>query len=405
MLPRWVFAGAVARTLYGQQKTQRGNIISVDRPEVVWDRFVRSKVSPAVGLAWNAHTGSSYIGERVTGDPDDLERQVMNALMPLAWRDIADGYREAGLSGALTSAPAIIGGRVTNFQSLGFIRDDVARQRFEKPYGDLLAWQRDEVNNHSRVIDKQAEVDQTMGDSFGAAIDTITSERLRAENVSAARYLAGQDDIRAFADNVEEQQRVAATRRESAVAQFNIQEMPSNSPLQQALQEWRALYRKADIGYEQGVETGRIDWDRHAQMERALLARLTPEQREFIEGRVRAGHDPSTQWYFDNKQYISESGYYDAADAEFARVSARLAPQGIGSYSALVAAVGFAEMRGEIGEARRLASILRPVDARIEKARERMRRANPALDAALVVNRGYTPKSARTRELLRRGAG
>lgn len=395
-------ARTVAQMGLGERKTQAGNIVPANRVDVLWNSFIRSKTSPQAGTVWNAITGTNLIGEQVSPAPDTLGQQVVNALMPLAWQDIMQGYQEGGSLGATLSAPSLLGGRVTNFQSLSTIRNDVAQQHFSKAYGDLTPAQKAVVNNNSKVLDKQRQYDMTMGDSFGSASENIKTERARSENVLGSLYLSGQIDNTTFVNDLEDQQLVASTRTQSALKQYNITPAQPHSPLQQALDGYYALYDQADLGSQNGVATGSIDWTKFDQLQADYMRSLTPEQAQFIQDSVGSTqHDPSVQWYFDNKKYISNSGYYNIADQEFAKVASRVADFNITTYSQLSAAVDAAKMNGDLATQRRLQGVLSAVDSRIGVLRKQMRINDPSLDAALVVNRGLTPVSNKTVQLIR----
>lgn len=392
-------ARSVARAVSGQQKTSAGNIVDLPRDNAIWDQFVRSKVAPFPGMAWDVITGTTYTGERVSAKPDAIDSAIASRFLPLAMQDIIKGYTEGGAGAGLAATPAFFGGRVTSFSSLGTVRNGVAQERFGKPFSELDQAQREQVNNHSKVLDKQREWDLVSGETFNKEVENINFERARNENVLASRYLSQIDDVKTFADGVEEQQLRAAVAREKAAERFGIKPTAKTSLLDQGLQQWQSLYDQADIGAPQGVQTGQIDWDRFAQLEAALFKNLTPEQVRFIEERHATPHDPSVQWYFNNKKYINESGYYGIADSVFAK--SRAAKE-FASYGELLAAADFANRTQNLKESARLKSLLKPVEMAADAQKEGLRRKDPNLDAALIaIGRASKPQTPAAAKLLK----
>lgn len=392
-------ARAVIRTATGEAKSQSGNIYSTDATKELWDNFVRSKTAPIPGLAWDVITGTTFNGERAQ-TVTEIDRLVADNLMPLAIQDIMQGYMDGGFRSAAIQSSALLGARTSTFQSLAALKDSVAQEKFGKPYRDLAGRNRTEVDNHSSVLEKQRERDQVSGENFSTALQDIQYQRSQNENIIAARYLTT-GNIKEFTDSIEDQQLIAATRRDAAAKQFNITEAQPNSPLQQALQGWYDLYDQSDFGYERGVKTGQVDFNALEALQSSYLKGLTPEQRAFIEDQTSAPHDPSVQWYFNNKKYITDSGYYDVADAAFAKVAARVRDLGIESYGELIAASGAAKRTGDRQAEARLAPHVRTVSNFIEDAHQKMRRQDPKLDASLIsIGRATKPVTVAARKLL-----
>lgn len=381
-------ARAVARLATGEQLTQNGDVRDIDRPEAIWDQFLRSKVAPVPGLGWDVITGSTYNGDRVQG-VTEFDLHIRDRLLPLAVGDVVQGFHEGGWRSAAIGATSALGLRTTSFQSVAALKDSVAQEQFGKPYKDLTGPDQKVVDNHSHVLDKQREFDQVAGENFSVALDEVDFSRRQNENIIASRYLTQVDDIDTFVTNVEDQQRMAAVRREAARKQFGIEDVGANSPLQQALSGWFDLYDAADVGAVQGVKTGAIDWDKYDALERSYLNGLTPEQVAFIDARKRTEHDPSVQWYFNNKDYVSQSGYHDIVDGIFAKYLPRLGDDGIESYGDLVTAVNNARRADDRAAYNRLNNIENAINRQLKTARERARRSDVTLDAALAaIGRG-----------------
>lgn len=374
-------AGTVARVISGQQKAASGAIRELPRTEAIWDKFVRSKTAPWPGLAWDIKTGKTYTGERLSGEPDVLDSALRERFLPLAMQDIIDGYLEHGATGVGKAAPALLGARLSTYRSIGQMKDDISQEKFQKPYGELDRSQRDRVDNDTRVLDKQREYDIDHGQDFSEAAANIQLERSQAENALFSRLASQLDTVDEFAEGVEEAQLRASEARNREAERFGLQPAEKNSLFDVGYQEWLGLYDLADKGLDSGVKTNQVDFNRFSELEAALFKRLTPEQVQFIEERKLPTHDPSVEWYFNNKRYINGSGYYDIMDTEFTRSPAA---RQFDSYGALIAAYDAAVRSGDEPLKKRLRALKSPIDKRASDKKKTLRRKDPQLDAALI---------------------
>lgn len=375
------------RTRTQERKTTSGQVRELDNfSDALWNEFLRSKTSPIAGLGWDIKTGSTYVGERIKSDPSSVADQVRDKMMPIFLRDVYEGYTEQGFKGAGFALPGALGVRVTSFQTLADIKDGAAREVFGEDYRDLTGQKRAIVDQDPRVIDKSNEFDLVVGDSFAEAVDSSKNQRLTNEQIISAQFASGQMTRDAFADAMQEQQLMAATRRDEAARIFKVPLPEANSPLQQSLDSWRNLYAQADIGFEFGIQTGEINWEVFGQLESDLFKSLSVEQKAFIDERATATHDsPVAAAYFNNRTAISESEYYEIADTEFARFEARVhrVDETINTYGDLLVAADYAKLMGDIETERRLRPLVSAVRSRVRKAKERYRKANPGIDRAL----------------------
>lgn len=105
------------RTLSGNRTTQDGKEEKMAARTYGMNilRFVRSKLSPAVGVAWTARTGENVVGEKVEpiGDTDDFmtgKSIPSNLVMPLAISDIYETMQEQGIpAGTALALLSILG--------------------------------------------------------------------------------------------------------------------------------------------------------------------------------------------------------------------------------------------------------------------------------------------------------
>ncbi len=379
-------ARTFARAATGQQKTSSGRIVDINRLEdAIWNQFVRSKTSPQTGFLWNATTGENFIGDKVT-TPEGVADQLKSSFVPLAVQDTIEGFEEASFKGALSTSPALLGVGVTSYRSLGEVREEAAQRVFSKPYEELTGGERRIIEQDPKVVDKLSEFDLKAGDSFSDTVDDINAQRIAEERVISANLVSGGfRSRREFADAIEQAQLKSAILRQEAAERFELPEPDPTSPLSIALSAWYDLFEQADRGAERGVITGQVDWEKFDQLERDLFAQISPQQREFIEQRAKPDHDPTIQWYFDNKEYVNNSKYYDVTDEifdQFRGVVQRLFPQ-VESYSDLLKLQTTAATANDRVTERRAKTLINRISSRVSKRRERMRKLDPNLDRAL----------------------
>jgi len=131
-------ARLIAQLITGQRKTATGRIQDISRMETV-ERFLRSKASPAFGLAWDIMEGETFIGEELSLEAEGIGEQVYQRLTPLFIQDMADAIKEEGWLGGFIALPAILGvGAVTYPGSI----DAYERHVSEIPQEMLLDWQK-----------------------------------------------------------------------------------------------------------------------------------------------------------------------------------------------------------------------------------------------------------------------
>lgn len=111
-----------------ERKTGGGRIQQLNRAEVI-NRFVQTKMAPAVGLINDILKGESYLGEEMPPkNAKSLAGQAYNRMMPLAVQDFIDGIIQGGMLGGIVSSAAFLGiGVVTYTDEVKRARDKVAR--------------------------------------------------------------------------------------------------------------------------------------------------------------------------------------------------------------------------------------------------------------------------------------
>ena len=198
-------------------------------------------------------------------------------------------------------------------------------------------------------------------------------------------------------------QRVATAQREQALKDFNVPgAAPPTSALQQALTAWRSLYDAADEGAPQGIKTNKIDWDKFEALQKDLFAQLTPEQIDFIQQRSKYQATPEAQWWFNNRDYVNSTAYYDIPDTEFQKRAQQIAAinPSVTSYGRLVSAVDYYKL-ADPNMFNRLNNVLSTIKSSVSDKRLTLRQRDPKLDAALyTLGRANNLKTVAAKNLL-----
>lgn len=103
-------ARLVAQTASGQAMPKGGELRDINRKEVI-ERYIRTKLSPPGGLAWDILEGKTFLGEEMVLEPTFLATDIPKRVTPMVMQDIVDAIRFQGLDGMLpvTSTTAFFG--------------------------------------------------------------------------------------------------------------------------------------------------------------------------------------------------------------------------------------------------------------------------------------------------------
>src|SRR5690606_34103401 len=101
--------------------------------------FARAKASPVFSTAWSYITGATFDGKPIERDPTKPEFYT-RTLAELGKESLPFSVQaalEEGPLAAATSAVGLQGSPVTPVERRNFARDEVARELFGVPYGEL----------------------------------------------------------------------------------------------------------------------------------------------------------------------------------------------------------------------------------------------------------------------------
>ena len=119
----------INRLLSGELKTADKRIVDIDREDTLI-RFLGMKLSPAVGFIRDVFRGETFLGEELTLETEDVQKQAYERLVPMFMRDVLDALREDGWTGALTASPGFLGVGVVSYPSPVFANWVTAVQEF-----------------------------------------------------------------------------------------------------------------------------------------------------------------------------------------------------------------------------------------------------------------------------------
>ena len=396
---RWDFWGGyqqIARntfqTISGQRKTSSGDVVDAERLGTI-GRFFQSKLSPQASIVYDSLAGKTFLGDEITSDVNSIADNILlPRFAPLALQDVTEGLIEGGAGGGARTIPAVFGVGVTTYSSFKDTRNRVASDLFgTDDFGDLTGTQQRAVDQHPDVIAKSQEFDAKVGSNYTTARNAILEDQINAERAFMAQLVSGIYEPGDFADAIGENDLRTSVRRDQAFKDFGLSGQTPSSNLQVAVNQWRELYKKADVGADFGTITGQVDWELFGELESELFKRLTAEERNFIEERRRADHDPTVQWFYNNKDYINDTGYFGLIDDAFNRFKSsvqRSFPE-VNSLSELEAIRSRARLANDRATEGRVSALISRIRKVVDSQRERMRKRDPKLDAALWHN-GYT---------------
>ena len=383
----------MAQLITGEQLSESGRVSSVNRWDVA-GRFARSKEAPILGLLHDFYSGQTFMGDELRGDEVDVATQLANAFTPLFISDVMNNIQESGgVYGAATTAPAFFGLGVQTYSSVRARRNEVAKEIFGKEsYKELTAAQQDIVNTDTRVIAKEEEALGKKND-YGEAVRETEQWRLDSEAQAYVAMLTGRIDTQDFADSLGEIQKRSRARKDQAATDFGVTFPAPTTALAKVLDGWYDLFNQADVGAADGKETGIIDWNLYNSLENQYLKGLTPEEQNFIKERRKAEHNNYVKWFYDARDYINTSDYYNIVEKEFSgfQSQANSIVPGVQTLGDLEVAENLAR-QSDPALYKRIKTLRNRISSRADKKKEALRRKDAKLDWALFETGGTSKR-------------
>ena len=162
--------------------------------------FLRTKLAPVPGLAWDIKTGETFRGEPVEPTPEFIGKRTLEMITPLFIQDVYDAWRYQGVDAQfpLSAGLAFTGIGVQTWElaphaELELQKDSLSRQTFEgKNYDELSYIESRELDmdiliNHPGIVDLERKVKyESEGVNFlrKQAIEDRKSERRLEKRLS-----------------------------------------------------------------------------------------------------------------------------------------------------------------------------------------------------------------------------
>ena len=158
----WAGYGQIARLVAqvsaGQAMAKGGELRDINQKEVI-ERYVRTKLSPPAGLAWDILEGETFMGEQMVLEPTFLATDVPKRIAPMVMQDIIDAIRFQGMDGLLpvTSTTAFFGMGVgtwepSKWELLAREKDDLANSTYGMEWDKLNEVQQKLLTRDNKLL-------------------------------------------------------------------------------------------------------------------------------------------------------------------------------------------------------------------------------------------------------------
>lgn len=164
-------ARLVAQASAGQAMPKGGELQNINRKDVI-ERYIRTKLSPPAGLAWDVLQGETFLGEEMVLEPTFLARDVPSRVVPMVMQDIIDAVRFQGMDGMLpvTSTTAFFGMGVATWEPskwelLRREQDSLANSTYGMEWDKLNEIQQKLLKRDNKLLDnlqREAAYEQTV---------------------------------------------------------------------------------------------------------------------------------------------------------------------------------------------------------------------------------------------------
>ena len=360
--------------------------------------LARTKGSPVVTGSIDVAMVSNFYG-----DPLSSVDGAINSLAPFSVSQFYGDWQSTGSApeAALGAAFNFFGAKArpqTAFERL----NNVSNAMYQKPWDELTGLEQQEVEKQTpNLVQRRKEEQQARaarGDVAAQArveSDAITERRLAGESEAYKRLVAGEIDIKTFSESIEDAQYRAAVERDQTDRALGVERKDPTSGPSLALSDWFKTFEQATIA------PNVIDWELRDRLEAEVFSKVLegrygdPEQaKRAIVERREAQHSPDIEWYFEAKELIGSSGYYDVQDTRYEplrETASRVAGVPLETYGDLVRAIEAAKRQQNPRLATSLKAVRSRVDTQVDRDRKVMRLRDPNLDEALVAARGNVP--------------
>jgi len=178
-------ARLVAQVSAGQAMPKGGELRDINQKEVI-ERYVRTKLSPPAGLAWDILEGETFMGEEMALEPTFLVRDIPKRVAPMVMQDIVDAIRFQGMDGLLpvTSTTAFFGMGVgtwepSKWELIAREQDDLANSTYGMEWDKLNDVQQKLLKRDNKLL-ANLEREATYERTVFPFLEEIKKEQLAA---------------------------------------------------------------------------------------------------------------------------------------------------------------------------------------------------------------------------------
>lgn len=164
-------ARLIAQVSAGQAMPKGGELYNINRADTI-ERYIRTKLSPPAGFAWDVLEGQTFLGEEMVFEPTFIGKEALKRTVPMVAQDIIEAVRYQGLDGALpiTSITAFFGLGVgtwepSKWELLSREQDHLANATYGKEWDKLNEVQQDVLKRDNKLLDnlkREAQYERTV---------------------------------------------------------------------------------------------------------------------------------------------------------------------------------------------------------------------------------------------------
>ena len=374
-------------------------------------RLFSTKASPALNLMTDFITQETFQGDPIQFQTDDPRMLGMSAIrlargrLPFSLQSTIELAGEgASLTEIATGTLANLTGIKATRQTPRERRDLKAQAEYGKPWDELLKSQKSELEanfpEYEEQILEQLQKRAETGDLEAMARvqkHEIDDARFNDERRLAQAVNAGEIDRRDLS-KLYNDLKLKATFEKRGKDGRNIEWAESDNPNLRALNDYFEIFDDPEVRL-LGEDTRYlpINWQVAEQKIQDLLASVPQEVRDYINDYTMMDvndHPEEIRGFLEARHYVSRQTNYWGQKQEafevFQPAIERIAGQPISNFRELEVFI----RQNPGGASRALDNLRKRIDRDTTRRRERLRRANPALDVALVVAYGYEPLTA-----------
>jgi hypothetical protein len=314
----------------GQRKAALGDIQDIDRGTGALN-LIRSKLSPAAGVAWSAQTGKTFIGEELSP-----EQMAHDLFMPIVLQDIEEAVREGGTWHVLPSLLSFTGIGIVSYTSPSVRTREMIHEAFmtgmfnpaayaDLPdgIGDLLPEDRAKLEDRDPLLFRElaeatgetvADIGERGQQAFIGELGRVGREQAIEGITQAAEVFQRTEDGKGFRDAVDAaflRLRGLRTTLEAEREQLGLEVRERAGPVWDDLNTFFDIFdRYPDADFDP-----RERGDMFEAIER-FYAGIGPGRTEAIERQLGLPFK-DVPVYADlrrDKQAIREAGYWDIGD-------------------------------------------------------------------------------------------